>query len=58
MMPNKFKKTATVTVYLTANTVGIVERLKNEPKALTFLGQMMCGANIVARLMADILLMC
>lgn len=25
---------------------------------LTFFGQMMCGANIVARLMADILFMC
>lgn len=41
-------------VYVTAN---IVEE-KSEPTVLTFFGQMMCGANIVARLIADILLMC
>lgn len=31
---------------------------KDDPEVLTFFGQMMCGANIVARLMADILLTC
>lgn len=32
--------------------------VKREPEVLTFFGQMMCGANIVARLIADILLTC
>lgn len=46
-------------VYLTAHIVGMGRVEQNEPyKVLTFLGQMMCGANIVARLIADILLMC
>lgn len=35
-----------------------VEEQKGASRALTFLGQMMCGANMVARLMADILLTC
>lgn len=32
--------------------------VKSEPEVITFFGQMMCGANIVARLIADILLTC
>lgn len=31
---------------------------KKRPEVFTFFGQMMCGANIVARLIADILLTC
>lgn len=33
-------------------------RKTKRPDVLTLFGQMMCGANMVARLMADILLTC
>lgn len=50
----KEKKKIIIKVHLTV----MESAVKSEPEVITFFGQMMCGANIVARLIADILLTC
>lgn len=50
----KEKEIIIIEVHLTVMETAV----KSEPEVITFFGQMMWGANIVARLIADILLTC